>query len=427
MALATTCPRCQTAFRVVPDQLKIRRGLVRCGNCRHVFSGLDSLRYVGDAGVPAAGSDAATGANPPPVSAPTASARQSAGLQSPGPLAPSPQPPQPDRPLPADFDAPLEGPETLMIVDTMATAERLEGLSATAEPIVPRESVSQHRSRPSTIDDVELEGLDTIDLHDDRSYASPDLPDPSADTRDRSTPADPAEPVDPGDPVDSALSATDAAPSAIAPTPSAAGRVESIDDHPEAWSAAVLAPGAADRRDDGGPAEAVDFFAPPSRAGGFVSRANAVAALASVVLGLTLLLQLGVAARDWLGATVPGFEAVLSAIGSSTGISIEAPRALAAITLESFDVHAGAAPDALVMNALLRNRADHRVRWPSMELSLTDAGGALIVRKVIGPDDYLPAGQARAGAPASRELPLQVALETVGIQPAGYNVQLFYP
>jgi hypothetical protein len=192
----------------------------------------------------------------------------------------------------------------------------------------------------------------------------------------------------------------------------------------------VLAPGHGDRpedRPDGAPAEAVDFFAPPSRAGGFVSRANAVAALASAVLGVTLLLQLAVAGRDWLGTTVPGFEAALSAIGSSTGLTIEAPRSLEAITLESFDVHAGAAPDALVMNALLRNRAAHRVRWPAMELSLTDAGGVLIVRKVIMPDDYLPAGQARAGVPASRELPLQVALETVGIQPAGYNVKLFYP
>ena len=64
MALATSCPRCHTSFRVVPDQLKIRRGLVRCGNCRHVFSGIDSLRYIdepgpaapprGDAGVAAA-------------------------------------------------------------------------------------------------------------------------------------------------------------------------------------------------------------------------------------------------------------------------------------------------------------------------------------------------------------------------------------
>jgi predicted Zn finger-like uncharacterized protein len=49
MALATTCPQCKTSFKVVPDQLKLRRGLVRCGVCQHVFSGIDFLRYVDDA------------------------------------------------------------------------------------------------------------------------------------------------------------------------------------------------------------------------------------------------------------------------------------------------------------------------------------------------------------------------------------------
>lgn len=48
MALATTCPQCQTSFKVVPEQLKLRRGLVRCGVCQHVFSGIDHLRYVSE-------------------------------------------------------------------------------------------------------------------------------------------------------------------------------------------------------------------------------------------------------------------------------------------------------------------------------------------------------------------------------------------
>ncbi|RKP48550.1 DUF3426 domain-containing protein [Pararobbsia silviterrae] len=40
MALATRCPHCQTVFRIVPDQLKLHRGLVRCGHCREVFDGV---------------------------------------------------------------------------------------------------------------------------------------------------------------------------------------------------------------------------------------------------------------------------------------------------------------------------------------------------------------------------------------------------
>lgn len=37
MNLITRCPGCQTLFRVVPDQLRISGGWVRCGQCEEVF------------------------------------------------------------------------------------------------------------------------------------------------------------------------------------------------------------------------------------------------------------------------------------------------------------------------------------------------------------------------------------------------------
>ncbi|MCG2595323.1 zinc-ribbon domain-containing protein [Ramlibacter sp. XY19] len=37
MSLTTSCPSCGTMFRVVPDQLKISEGWVRCGHCSEVF------------------------------------------------------------------------------------------------------------------------------------------------------------------------------------------------------------------------------------------------------------------------------------------------------------------------------------------------------------------------------------------------------
>jgi predicted Zn finger-like uncharacterized protein len=37
MSLITSCPACGTMFRVVPDQLKISEGWVRCGHCSEVF------------------------------------------------------------------------------------------------------------------------------------------------------------------------------------------------------------------------------------------------------------------------------------------------------------------------------------------------------------------------------------------------------
>jgi predicted Zn finger-like uncharacterized protein len=37
MSLITRCPDCGTMFKVVPDQLRISEGWVRCGQCSHVF------------------------------------------------------------------------------------------------------------------------------------------------------------------------------------------------------------------------------------------------------------------------------------------------------------------------------------------------------------------------------------------------------
>lgn len=44
MSMITGCPACGTMFRVVPDQLKISDGWVRCGHCGEVFDASAELR-----------------------------------------------------------------------------------------------------------------------------------------------------------------------------------------------------------------------------------------------------------------------------------------------------------------------------------------------------------------------------------------------
>jgi predicted Zn finger-like uncharacterized protein len=43
MSMITSCPACGTMFRVVPDQLKISEGWVRCGHCAEVFDATSHL------------------------------------------------------------------------------------------------------------------------------------------------------------------------------------------------------------------------------------------------------------------------------------------------------------------------------------------------------------------------------------------------
>src|SRR3954462_11822221 len=45
MSLITSCPSCGTMFRVVPDQLKISEGWVRCGHCAEIF---DATAFLTD-------------------------------------------------------------------------------------------------------------------------------------------------------------------------------------------------------------------------------------------------------------------------------------------------------------------------------------------------------------------------------------------
>lgn len=54
--LATRCPSCSTVFRVVPDQLRVSGGWVRCGRCTEVFDATLSLVDM-ESGAPRAWAD----------------------------------------------------------------------------------------------------------------------------------------------------------------------------------------------------------------------------------------------------------------------------------------------------------------------------------------------------------------------------------
>lgn len=106
--MLTTCPECQTTFRVTQEHLGLRRGLVRCGHCAVVFNAYDSLL-----------AELVT----PPVE-PEKAARGSA------PVAPSPAP------SPAPPSAPVAAPPDLP--DSAATTDATPEDSADSvdEPVV---------------------------------------------------------------------------------------------------------------------------------------------------------------------------------------------------------------------------------------------------------------------------------------------------
>ncbi|MGE4241950.1 DUF3426 domain-containing protein [Ramlibacter sp.] len=83
MSLITCCPACGTMFKVVPDQLKISDGWVRCGHCSNVFDA--SAQMVREAAVTSVPVQAPP---PPPVPepAPVPTSPPAPPLPGPGPV-----------------------------------------------------------------------------------------------------------------------------------------------------------------------------------------------------------------------------------------------------------------------------------------------------------------------------------------------------
>ncbi len=67
MGFITRCPACATAFKVVPDQLKISEGWVRCGHCQEIFDATMDLHPWWDGAAPETSGDSGS-ALPVPVS-----------------------------------------------------------------------------------------------------------------------------------------------------------------------------------------------------------------------------------------------------------------------------------------------------------------------------------------------------------------------
>ncbi|MFO1200146.1 MAG: DUF3426 domain-containing protein [Burkholderiaceae bacterium] len=188
------------------------------------------------------------------------------------------------------------------------------------------------------------------------------------------------------------------------------------------------APGAAAGTD--AEQDAIDFFAPQRRVRGFSSRSAPLQWLAACLLAVVLVVQLLIGARHWLAARAPDLEPLLAAAAGAVGLTVDPPRELDALTIESFELQASGVDRLFALVAHLRNRADHVVHWPAMELALTDSAGTLVARKVLMPSDYLGAGTKSplpAGIGPGAEVPVRVALEVPGLSPSGYTVNIFYP
>ncbi|MEI6548021.1 MAG: DUF3426 domain-containing protein [Burkholderiales bacterium] len=149
-----------------------------------------------------------------------------------------------------------------------------------------------------------------------------------------------------------------------------------------------------------------------------------------MVVGLLIGLpvQALISYRNDIAARSAAISDVLQPVLEAFGLTITPPLDLSALSIESFELQTGRSKNLLQMTAVLRNRGNHVVTFPAMELTLTDSSGALLSRKVIRVESYLDTPLIAARGLARRsEWPIRIALEHDGLEPAGYSVALFYP
>jgi predicted Zn finger-like uncharacterized protein len=198
------------------------------------------------------------------------------------------------------------------------------------------------------------------------------------------------------------------------------------------FSSAMLAEAGVD---SGGQADEAPADAPPVAAPEFLRRAErraqrdrprtAVAlSLLCVVLGLGLALQITLHFRDLFAALVPQARPAMQALCEMAACSVEPLRRIEDIAIESSALTSAPNGNAARLSVVLRNRGPLPLAMPSIELTLTDPGGQMLVRRALSPADF---GVASATLPAAAESSLQLVMITSGRRVSGYTVEPFYP
>jgi predicted Zn finger-like uncharacterized protein len=440
MALATQCPFCQTTFRVAQDQLKLRGGLVRCGNCKEVFNGNEHLvapelaQQLVASPSPAAAEQIAPAPNLPASAwpplpgnnnAPNLSATSNAST---GPAN-----------LSATFasiaaqtnDAPwgAANPENnnppAPTVRT-ATVNTTESAAPAPEP-TSINTLTQELSFPITLTSSAPQEDDN-QLNADAAALDKALNELAADTGETAPGGLLKQPARNDDAV--AISTDQIAAEAL-----------------EASSASQLsaAPASADEsgsdsedfteEDEAAEEEDEDEVDAP----GFVQRAERRArlrritgilmAIGAVLLSITLLLQALYLWRNQVAAWLPSTQPLLSAVCAKMHCTVGLPTNIEQLSLESNELQlVPPNQNIYTLTVLLRNRGASIQAWPYMELTLNDNDEKPITRRVFTPREYLAAApQLKAGFAGNSEQQVKLTFELSQPVASGYRIYLFFP
>jgi predicted Zn finger-like uncharacterized protein len=440
MTLATQCPHCKTTFRVAQDQLKLRAGLVRCGACREIFNGIEHL-LPADTQHEQAPAPATPVAEPPLRAPSTASALLDFAYP--------------------EFDLPQSDPFEAI---RSAKSARSDDAADILNTPTPQPDVGAAAILPAHIETVAPQPASAYEL--DWEIPTESLPVETAPVEPISAEFSPAEPSL-AEPLPAAPIADEADPVRIGPEPPEHAPAEPFSGEPFITSSpaeieqsgtdavaepALAAPSiieaaqrksARKKRNPYAPREDMESSAEPDSAEteepDFVKQGRRKQRLgrsmritmlsASAVLLLAALGQGIYAFRDQIAARLPEARPALLAGCGLLRCEIALPMQIESISIESDQLETlSANKDDSELTMLLRNSSSTTQAWPHIELTLNDASGSLLARRVFSPREYLTDTRIAAhGLPSNSEQTVKLDLAVVDAKPAGYRVGVFYP
>ncbi|WP_415807453.1 DUF3426 domain-containing protein [Bordetella muralis] len=398
--MTTRCPQCGTTFKVVPDQLRVRNGLVRCGECATVFDGRACLvaQIPGGFEISSTTSVPSTAAAAPVTRAEPVIAATGAVL--------------------ANGKAPVAGSQPTVATTNVAAPGETPITSSLPEPEPP--AVLRGRSAIARQDPYVNEGVLEEDDDEDSERALQASIEPvehhAANSRvdqddvvfrigERSADPDAHDDVDPRDEQDDHR------------TPAVRG--ESRTRYHGTTDVGRTPP---------------EFLDSDHQA-----RRSFLRSLwgYACVLGLLLLaVQLIFAYRSSIADMAPQLRPLLVRLCEPLGCEVGYARHIDRIAITSSSLqppagHAGApqqdAVTKLVLRASLRNRYDQPQPWPALRLDLSDLSDTVVIRKVLLPEDYLPEGQTQRPFEAGAELNIAVPIQVNGPHVNGFQLHKFFP
>ena len=463
MRLATQCPFCQTAFRVAPEQLSLRGGLVRCGHCKEVFDGNQYLvspdvLTTAPAAASAAPSIAPSLPQPvtpsndhsdsqftprssePPTPTPTITIASATDVATTSTPAASEVPPWMAANLADTFatvaaatsDAPWGAPsETNPAVEVApALSTPLPQTSATnqAPAIVDTRSDTATDSVSDTEADTDADT--EADTEADSATAPASTPSATG-TRTATAVAEATKPAESGserDPIDTARigDAEDAVMEEAEAAEGALEEVEEVDEVEYAEEIQEVEENGEDEEDD---AELPGFVKRAERRARLARVGRACMAVGVVLLVLTLVLQALYLGRNQLLVWLPATRAPLTALCEQLHCRLGLPSNIEQLSLESSELQL-VPPNQNIysLNLLLRNRSATADNWPYLELTINDADDKPLTRRIFMPKEYLPSvQQVSDGFAGESEQPVKLTFELTQPAAAGYRVYLFFP